>query len=81
MVREGKETVIEATINPRYQVAQIMHVTYIALSAVIPCLHVHAAVVASVHKAIAGLVVKFIQHRHGGVLGPAEGGELPVSLA
>ena len=79
-MREGKETVIEVTINLRHQVAQIMHVTYITLSAVIPCLHVHATVVASVHKAIAGLIVKFIEHRHGGILGPAEGGELPVSL-
>ena len=54
--------------------------TYITLSAVIPCLHVHATIVASVHKAIAGLIVKFIEHRHGGILGPAKGGELPVSL-
>ena len=65
----------------RYQVAQIMHVrTYITLSAVIPCLHMHATVVTSVDKAIAGLIMKFIEHRHGGILGPAERGELPVSL-
>jgi len=47
-------------------------VTYITLPAVVPCLHIHVAVVAGVHKAITGLVVKLIQHGHGGELGPAE---------
>ena len=60
-----------------------MHVrtTYITLSAVISGLHVHVTVVASVHKAIAGLIVKFIEYRHGGILGPAKGRKFPVSLA
>ena len=31
--------------------------TYITLSAVVPCLHTHAAVVASVHEGITSLVV------------------------
>ena len=55
--------------------------TYTTLSAVIPCLHMHATVVASVYKAVARLIVKFIEYRHGRILGPAKGGKLPVSLA
>ena len=58
----------------------VCQVTYITLSAVIPHLHMHVTVVASVHKVVTGLIVKFIEHRHGGILGPAERGELPVSL-
>jgi len=65
-------TLYMSSTNSLPESAERLGVTYITLPAVVPCLHMHAAVVAGVHKAIAGLVVKLIQHGHGGELGPAE---------
>jgi len=57
---------------PNITIAGNTEVKIITLPAVVPCLHMHAAVVAGVHKAITGLVVKLIQHGHGGGFRPAE---------
>ena len=54
--------------------------TYIALLAVVACPYEQVAVITSVHEAITDLLVELIEHGHGGVLGPAEGGEFPVPL-
>ena len=54
--------------------------THITLRAEEARLHGCLAVVASVDKGFLALVVQLVEQRHGGKLGPPQGGELVVLL-